>query len=601
MNTPMRFLRTSLCNSLLLLGLFSGRALAGSSVTVSELQKTSATEGSLLLTLNTTEPDAVAFETEFVYDPARVDVSAPGSLQVPGAEGADFTVDSFKVANGRVRVVLSSSRLRSLGDGTTFRVPVRAAKGVSEIDTFFPVAVTDMELSDLKAKGAKPKVGTSLRIKKLQSGTRLNGKSGVSLGLELIKDDAAQISKVEYLANGKVVKEASGTGELHWTPPGSGAFQLSARVTLKDGSQVESKATPVIVTGIGTAPVRGAYSGVVEDSSGNKAASSTGTVQIATSTSGAAGTYSIRLVLNGASIAAFGMFNAESIATPTVLTRVNGAAKTYRLFFQQEATGFADSIRGVVTDGTLGATGTPSGGSFAANFVADRNVWVPRVQETGAMSGRYTLALRPVGDYASPPLGVALLSLGLTGSTVGQFSFNDGTRAVAVGTVAKDGGWRPYSSLYSKKGFLVGVVDFSDKGQTGILGGELDWRKSVSSVEELDVLGGKFVAPLKGPLLTVKSGPANLSVRITGGSLSSEITQSATLSVANTVQVPVPNPHRLSLRFDRNGGGWMGSFTVSGDKSATPVSGVILQGENRAVGYFLRSGTRGFVEIAATP
>ena len=597
----MRFFPTSLCRGILLFGLSASSLLAESTLTVSELEKTSATEGSLLLTLKTTEHEATAFETEFVYDPARVDVTAPGSLQVPGTADGDFTVDSFKVSDGHVRVVLSSSRLKPLADGTTFRVPVRAAKGVSEIDTFFPVALTDMELSDVSAKAARPKVGTSLRIKRLQSGDKLNGKSGVSLGLELMKDDNAQVENIEYLANGKVVKNSTGVGDLSWSPPGSGVFQLSARVTLKDGSKVESRATSVVVTGLGTTPVRGAYTGVVQDSSEKKEASATGTVQIATSTSGTAGSYSVRIVLNGTSLSASGKFNSESIATPSVVSRAGGVPKTYRLYFQQEATGFADSITGVVTDGTLSAAGVASGGSLTSKFVATRNIWAATPSGTGTMAGKYTLALPLGGDVSDAPLGISLLTVAASGTAVGRFTLTDGTRAVATGTVAKDGLWQPYASLYAKKGFLVGELDFTDKGQNGSMGGAMDWRRSATALDALDVLGGRFVAPARGTLLTVKSGTANLSVSISGGSLSSDIKQSATLTASNLIQVPTPNVKRLVLRLDRTGGGLSGSFVAPGDTKTTPVAGVILQGENRAIGSFVRNGVRGFVEITAAP
>jgi hypothetical protein len=601
MPTPMRYFRTSLCLSVLLFGLSAGCLLANSSVTVSELEKTSATEGSLLLTLNTDEKEATAFETEFVFDPARVEVTAPGSLQVPGATDEDFSVDSFNVSDGRLRVVLSSSRLKYLGDGTTFRVPVRAAKDVASIDAYFPVAVTDMELSNVSAKAAKPKVGTSLRVKRLQNGERLSGKSGVSLGLELLKDDSVQVSRIEYLADGKVVKESSSMGDLTWTPPGSGAFRLSARVTLKDGSKIQSKATSVVVTGLGTTPVRGSYTGIVQDGSSKKAAGATGTVQISTSTSGSAGSYSMRLVLNGMSLSSAGKFNSESVATPSVVSKATGVPKTYRLYFQQEATGFGDAVSGVVTDGTITATGEPSGGSFASNFVANRNVWAAGVNETGAMAGRYTLALPLRGEVSDAPHGISLLTVSSSGMVVGRFSLSDGTRASVTGTLSKEGAWQPYTGLYARTGFLTGILDFTDKGQAGVLGGDLDWRLSDSSLVALEGLGEKFTPVTRSPIFSVRTGVGNVVIDISGGGLAADLSQTATLTPTSLLLVPQPNAQKLNFRIDRVGGGFSGSFTVPGDAKATQVTGVVLQREARAIGYFVRNGVRGFVSITAAP
>jgi hypothetical protein len=599
LSNPMRSFRSTL-SACLLLGLSSAALWAESTFTVSELEKTTAAEGSLLLTLQTSDAPT-AFETELVFDPAKVEVTAPGSLLVPGAADGDFTVDWFKVSDGRVRVVLSSSRLLSLASGTSFRVPVRAAKGAAKLDGFFPVAVSDMELSDAAGRGATPKMGTSLRIRNLESGARVDGKGGVSLGLELVKDASLGVSKVEYFANGKPIKAADGVDGVAWAPPGSGTYQLTARVTLADGSKKESRMTPVIVTGLGTVPVKSTYTGVVTDSEDAKAAKATGTVQIATTTTGSAGSYSMRLVLNGTPLAASGRFNAESVAAPSVLSRAGGVSKMYRIRFQQEATGFADAISGVVTDGTLSAAGEPSGGSFVSNFVANRNVWVPAVNETGAMAGKYTLALPLRGEVSDAPHGISLLTVSPLGLVLGRFSLFDGTRTVVTGTVSKDGVWQPYAGLYTRTGFLTGTLDFTDKGQGGVLGGELDWRRNGSTLVALDGLGGRFAAAAKAAVLAVPAGAGNVVIDISGGGLPAPIKQTATLTPTNLLQATAPNPQRLSFRLDRVGGGFSGSFTAPGDTKATSVTGVVLQGENRAVGYFVRNGTRGFVELTSAP
>lgn len=595
----MRSLRSPLCAGLLL-GLSSTGLFAQSTITVTEMEKTSATEGSLLLKLQTSDKPT-AFETELLYDPKKIDVTAPGSLQVPGAEEGAFTVDWFNVADGRLRVVLSSSRLLPLADGTSFRVPVRAAKGVAKIDGFFPVALSDMELSDTVGKPTTPRMGTSLRIRNLESGAKINGKSGVSLGLELVKDASVAVSKVEYLANGKVIKTSSGVDGVSWTPPGSGTFQLTARVTLANGTKTESRMTPVIVTGLATPPVKGTYSGVVTDRSSEKAARATGSIQVATTTVGATGSYSLRLILNGTSLAASGKFDSESVANLSVVTRAGGVSKTHRIRFQQEATGFADAISGVVTDGTISASGEPSGGSFASAFVADRHVWAAGTNETGPLAGRYTLALPLANEVSDTPLGFSLLTVSPVGVALGRFSLTDGTRVTLSGTVSKEGVWRPYVSLAARTGFLTGGLDFSDKGQSGLMGGELDWRRSASVLTALEGLGGKYEPNPKSAVFAVKTGTGNVQIDISSGGLSSSIVQTATLTPTSAVQIPLPNARRIVVRFDRTAGSFSGSFTAPGDSKTTPIEGVVLQSEKRAIGSFVRNGVRGFVAITALP
>jgi hypothetical protein len=184
---------------------------------------------------------------------------------------------------------------------------------------------------------------------------------------------------------------------------------------------------------------------------------------------------------------------------------------------------------------------------------------------------------------------------------LGRFSLFDGTRTVVTGTVSKDGVWQPYAGLYTRTGFLTGTLDFTDKGQGGVLGGELDWRRNGSTLVALDGLGGRFAAAAKAAVLAVPAGAGNVVIDISGGGLPAPIKQTATLTPTNLLQATAPNPQRLSFRLDRVGGGFSGSFTAPGDTKATSVTGVVLQGENRAVGYFVRNGTRGFVELTSAP
>jgi hypothetical protein len=359
--------------------------------------------------------------------------------------------------------------------------------------------------------------------------------------------------------------------------------------------------TPVIVTGLGTAPVRGTYTGIVSDNTDAMEARATGSVQITTTTAGSQGSYSMRLILNGTPLAASGRFDAESVATPAVTVRTSAGSKTYRLRFQQEATGFADAVSGVVTDGTLTVAGEPSGGSFSSNFTATRNVWVSGTNETGGMAGKYTLALPLGGEVSDAPLGISMLTVSRVGMVLGRLSLSDGTRSVLTGIVSKDGVWQPYVSLYARSGFMTGALDFTDKDKAGVLGGELDWRRNATLLERLDGLGEKFTPVVRGPLFTVAQRSGNVRLEFSGGGLQEAISQTATLSQTNVLQVPTPNARKVALRFDRIGGGFTGSFTAPGDTQPTQVNGVVLQSENRAIGYFVRNGVRGFIAITAAP
>ncbi len=85
-----------------------------------------------------------------------MEVLAPVSLVVPDGSPDDFSLDSNIVSPGVMRVVLSSSKLKPLMNGTSMRVPVRAAAGRTEIHDYLPVLVSNMEISDTQARQVRP-------------------------------------------------------------------------------------------------------------------------------------------------------------------------------------------------------------------------------------------------------------------------------------------------------------------------------------------------------------------------------------------------------------------------------------------------------------
>ncbi len=439
-----------------------------------------------------------------------------------------------------------------------------------------------------------------MRVRGLESDLKVDGKGGMTLALDLLKDESTSIAGVEYFVNSVKIQSATGPDAVAWKPPGSGTFEFTAKVTLADGSVVQSRVVPVIVAGLATRPVNANYSGAVVDASGAKSAATTGQVTFSTTSYGSLGSYTMRLVLNGARFGAAGRFGAESVGTATLAANLPALGKTtLRLFFQQEATGLADTIRGVVTDGSLNASGEPSGGSFVSNFVANRNVWMRSIKETGDMSAKYTVTLPSLDERAGGTPGVGVVSLSNLGVVFGLFTMGDGIRSSQSGWISTGGIWDPYVSLYANRGFLQGNIDFSDKGHSGWVGGWADWRRSATDLRELDVVGGKYAGPAKGTVFPVKPQLGNVRVTVSGGSLAAPVSQLMNLSVLNLVTVSGSNPYKLSLSIDRLGGSFTGSILLPGSTVASQFLGVLLQGEGRGAGVFVPAGKAGTLEAGS--
>jgi hypothetical protein len=594
------------------------------------MQQTSAAQGSLELSLKTTDAP-IALQMELSYDAQSVEVSEPSAVQLPGGDGSDYRVDAHIVSEGTMRVVLSSAKMLPLPDGATIRIPVKA-KG-ARITNFLPLAISELDLVDGAAQRVNRKIGSTVRVKGVKVDQAGPQKAAVQLDVDVLRDmsSGVMIKEVEYFVNGLSVRKlgggssgAVGLTTQRWDLPGSGTFELRARMTMTDGSIVESRPQPIVVTGVSTTPVKASYAGSVDDAArGEKKASATGSLQLSTTSIVAGmpggqrsvGSYSMRLVLNGVPMTAAGRFREGSVSD-LVLKHPKDRSSIY-VRLQQEATGLLDRITGVVTDGTIRVvdsgtvvasagsmivtdgvvtTGTATAGRFISTFVANRNVWGGSVN-TDTQAGNYTVVLR--SDSGSTVDGTGLLTVGRVGTVTGVVSLSDNSRVTQSGWLSKEGVWQLYAPLNRNSGFLRGDLDFM-RAELGTVSGRVDWRASAMRLTELSLEGGTYSAPAKGttafPVSFVGAG-SNLLLTISGGYLASNIQQGIRLDSANRLSATLPNPQRLSIRLDSGRGGFSGTFFIPGERNTTPFSGVWLRGEEFGVGFFSHPGGSGNLSL----
>jgi len=119
------------------------------------------------------------------------------------------------------------------------------------------------------------------------------------------------------------------------------------------------------------------------------------------------------------------------------------------------------------------------------------------------------------------------------------------------------------------------------------------------------VIGSRFSLANDTPALVLPNGEAILE----GVTLSPALTNNVSITNRNALDVTtVPNVNVLSLKLTTSGasaGKITGGFAYpgSGTKADTTISGVVLQGQNEAVGYFLRTNESGafLLQEPATP
>ena len=255
-------------------------------------------------------------------------------------------------------------------------------------------------------------------------------------------------------------------------------------------------------------------------------------------------------------------------------------------------------------------TGTISNAIWAAELTADRAVFSAKTNKATNYEGQYTLAIPGnTNDSTSPGgFGWAALTISSAGAISMNGSLADGT-AISQSSlsVTKDGRWPLYAPYKSPPttnvGAVFGWMTFSNS-PASTLGGPLYWFRPAGATPKaypggftnlaVPVIGSRLSLADDAPALLLTNGQAILE----GGTLlPSVLTNDVTINSKNVLEVTSTN-YLMSLKLTTNGasaGKVGGSFDYpgTGKKADTTISGVVLQQQNEAVGYFLRTNESG--------
>jgi hypothetical protein len=234
---------------------------------------------------------------------------------------------------------------------------------------------------------------------------------------------------------------------------------------------------------------------------------------------------------------------------------------------------------------------------------------VPVRSATTAESGRYTAIFQQVdGQGGSYPDGdgYALFTVSPTAvSVTGKLA--DGSAITASGKMLEDGTVPIFVGLYGGKGLLAGSIKMGlTQTRTDATGLEMRWFKGVG------VTGGTYPngwrAGVRLEFAASKYDPAkgfglgnttNLSLRFlaSGGGLSAEQKDAATISAASVLTISKSSPLKLTSVFTATSGVVSGTFTPVGSSLSLKYEGVVLQKADFTSGYFIREGRSGFFQI----
>jgi uncharacterized protein YkwD len=323
---------------------------------------------------------------------------------------------------------------------------------------------------------------------------------------------------------------------------------------------------------------RGGYNGLVQTEPASHATSG-----FFRATTTATGAFSGRLTLGGKSHTFSGKFDAAGAAQ--VAIKRGTLLPPLVLTLQLDLDGGTDRITGTVSDGSFTAAlsagqALPAGSShFAA----------------GRYTVRFPASVTDVPAIVPPGDGYGFLVVGKTGVARFAGTLADGRAYGRSAAISKDGILPIYVPFLGGAGSLAG--DASISGDGAALAGSAFWTKPERPKDRyfaaafetvLGVTGARYVAPSKGtPALAVNPAEANSALRLSAGDLAAEVNQSTTLLPNNRVVIAAPVLPKLALTLTPSTGRFTGLFTHPATKTTRRISGVILQNENSARGFFL--------------
>ena len=246
-------------------------------------------------------------------------------------------------------------------------------------------------------------------------------------------------------------------------------------------------------------------------------------------------------------------------------------------------------------------SGTISGAGWTSHLFAIRALY-SSANPAPQRLHKYTMVIPGGDDSTTQPAGSGYgnVTVDISGNVTFKGVLGDGAKASQKTFINKPGTWPLFIAPYKGLGAIFGWMTFTNLNASD-LNGTLYWVKqpqaSSSSypggfnfAEGIPAIGSVYSLTNGVPLLNLPAG--GLSVLQLGNPVQS-FTNHFTLGGDNKV-VSIDG---LKVTITTSTGLFKGTATSLGDGSTVPVTGILLQKQNAAYGYFLKNGQSGAVYL----
>jgi hypothetical protein len=257
-----------------------------------------------------------------------------------------------------------------------------------------------------------------------------------------------------------------------------------------------------------------------------------------------------------------------------------------------------------VSNGTQQISGSLTDSNWTAGLLANLEPY--STTSPAPQKGAYTLVLGSSDSGATGPGGAGFGKVTVTPAGLASLAgtLSDGTVvAPAAAGLSRNGLWPLYLPLYTAGtlGSLSGWVDFTNSPGSS-LQGIGNWFRTNSSgklyphgfTNTVSITGSTFTP---GTTRTNVLGQTNLQVQLSGGNLPVALSNNVTLFPTGSLKTNGPGVSRLTLSVVPSSGLISGTFLDPSTGLATPISGVVLQQQTNAAGFFLSTNASGLFQL----
>jgi hypothetical protein len=192
-----------------------------------------------------------------------------------------------------------------------------------------------------------------------------------------------------------------------------------------------------------------------------------------------------------------------------------------------------------------------------------------------------------------------------TGNTTWLGKLPDTTIVRGSASLTADDELAIFTLLYPRRAPLAGYFGGPMSLEATAVAGDFVWRKPPQGKgkfwpDGVDLLLSGDGKPYTAPARNVRViTPETLSLKLDGPIPNGTFERTLTLSLQNKFVVPPPNAEKVKLTLNRTTGGVTGSYFDSTLRATRKLEGVILQGDDRAGGFFPGASETGTWNLAA--